>query len=179
MTSRKKSAEGREADDVFRETLEKQKRESTLQVLFKVARLLDELAVERVAARKRAPQLRRSHMSLLPHIALEGTRMSDLADELGISKQAVTQLVDVLEEVGVVDRVPDPDDARARLVVFTERGKREMFEGLRVLGELEDEVTAWIGARTMESLRTGLLVIHDRLTEGITTDARAPLPEKR
>src|SRR5690349_18386566 len=80
----------------FREQLEQAKRESTLQILFKVARLLDEAALATVAER-RGTTLRRSHMALFPHIALEGTRISDLAEKLGISKQAVSKLVDDLE----------------------------------------------------------------------------------
>src|SRR5690242_15159414 len=101
------------AEPAFRARLEQAKRSSTLQVLFKVARLLDEAALARVAERQGGPRLRRSHMSLFPHIALEGTRSSELADKLGISKQAVSKLVDELVELGVLARLSDPDDARA------------------------------------------------------------------
>jgi hypothetical protein len=47
------------------------------------------------------PRLRRSHTSLLPHIDLGGTRVTDLAERLGVSKQAASQLVDDLEAIGV------------------------------------------------------------------------------
>src|SRR5687767_5992454 len=99
------------AEQTFREQLAAAKRESTLQVLFKVSRLLDEAAVARVA-RLRGASLRRSHLALFPHIALEGTRISDLADKLGISKQAISKLVDELEQHDVLARTADPEDAR-------------------------------------------------------------------
>jgi DNA-binding MarR family transcriptional regulator len=99
----------------------------------------------------------------LPHIALEGTRMSELAERLGVSKQAVTQLVDELEGFGVVERVPDPEDARARRVVFTARGRAGFFEGLATLGELERELAGVIGGEPMAALRAALLAIDAHL----------------
>jgi len=156
MTSKK-------PETTFRDQLEARKRGSTIQVLFKVARLLDESAVARVSKRQGSTKLRRSHTSLLPHIALEGTRVTDLADRLGISKQAVSQLVDDLEEVDLVKRVVDPDDARARRVVFTKRGRESIFEGLAVLGELEHELETLVGEVQMKHLRSALLKIHDHL----------------
>lgn len=150
-------------EDAFATQLEGVKRESTLQVLFKVARMLDELALER-AAKDGAPRFRRSHTSLLPHIALTGTRITDLADRIGISKQAVSQLVDDLEAFGVLARVSDPDDARARRVVFTERGRKALLDGLATLQNLERELALAIGADQMKSLRGALLLLHDWLT---------------
>ena len=47
---------------------------STLQLLFKAARLVDEEALRRIAAIPGRPSLRRSHTALLPHIDLDGTR---------------------------------------------------------------------------------------------------------
>jgi DNA-binding MarR family transcriptional regulator len=151
------------AESTFRERLEQAKRISTLQVLFKVARLLDEAALARVAENQAGPRLRRSHMSLLPHIALEGTRSTELADKLGISKQAVSKLVDELVELGVLARLSDPDDARARRVAFTKRGRAGFFEGLAVLQQLEAELLELLGEERLGQLRSALLDIHDQL----------------
>ena len=152
-------------DREFRAQLETEKRASTLQILFKVARLLDERALARLSA-LRGQRLRRSHTQLLPHIDLDGTRMSELAERLGVSKQAVTQLVDELESFGVVERVPDPEDARARRVRFTARGRAGFFEGLATLRELERELGRAIGDQSMAELRSALLAIHDGLESG-------------
>ncbi|MET0339530.1 MAG: MarR family winged helix-turn-helix transcriptional regulator [Polyangiales bacterium] len=158
-------AKGAGKDGDFSRELEAHKRASTLQVLFKVARLLDERAVARVATKKGVPTLRRAHTSLLPHIALEGTRITTLAEKLGVTKQAVSQLVDELAALDVLARVPDPDDARAKRVVFTARGKRGFFEGLEVLAELERELKGWIGEARLKQLREALLLVHDRLDD--------------
>jgi DNA-binding MarR family transcriptional regulator len=147
----------------FRVELEAAKRQTTLQLLFKVSRLLDEAALRRIAAQHAGPRLRRSHTSLLPHIDLEGTRVSDLAERLGVTKQAVSQLVDDLEQLGVLARVSDPEDARARRVIFTERGRRGLLEGLAVLRALESELAASVGETCMKHLRAALLALDAHL----------------
>ncbi len=57
-------------------------------------------------------------------IAPEGSRLMDLADQAQMSKQSASVLVDQLERLGYVRRVPDPTDGRARLIVIEERGRR-------------------------------------------------------
>lgn len=148
-------------DAAYRSALEQAKHASTLQLLFRAARLLDEEALRRVAALPGRPRLRRSHTNLFPHIDLEGTRITDLADRVGVSKQAISQLVDDLEASGVVARVADPDDARAKRVVFTARGRAGLLDGLAVLGALEAELATTIGDRTMAALRSSLLAVLD------------------
>src|ERR1700730_13286920 len=122
-TLRKPLSPAQVVDESYRGRLDHAKTASTLQLLFKAARLIDEEALQRVAETPGRPRLRRSHTSLFPHIDLEGTRVTDLAERLGVTKQAVSQLVDDLEAMAVLERVIDPDDARARRVRFTSRGR--------------------------------------------------------
>jgi DNA-binding MarR family transcriptional regulator len=132
----------------YASVLEQKKQDSTLQVLFKVARLLNERALER--QHQRAPaqvRVRAAHTALLPHLDLEGTRITTLAERLGISRQAVGQLVDDLEQMGVVRREPDPEDGRAKLVLFTAKGRRGLLDGLSMLQEMEAELAQMVGRR--------------------------------
>ncbi len=154
----------------YRQTLEKQKSESALQLLFKTARLTNEWALERLAQKQAevgrgkgcdapAPVLRESHTKLLPHIDLEGTRITTLATRVGISKQAVSELVDEMEEMGAVTRVPDPNDGRAKLVCFTDDGRRWILDGVEHLRELECELSQVLGSVRVEDLRSTCLAI--------------------
>src|SRR4051812_48836474 len=113
-TSRKQEEPAQAVDTAYRARLDHAKNRSTLQLLFKAARLIDEEALRRVAERPGRPRLRRSHTNLFPHLDLEGTRVTDLAERLGVTKQAVSQLVDDLEAMDILERVVDPDDARGR-----------------------------------------------------------------
>ncbi|MFF0902149.1 UNVERIFIED_CONTAM: MarR family transcriptional regulator [Kocuria sp. CPCC 205316] len=49
-------------------------------------------------------------------------RVKDLADALRIAPRSATEVVDLLERKGLVERVPDPSDRRATLVALTPRG---------------------------------------------------------
>lgn len=154
-------------DPAWRRTLEEKKRQSTLQLLFKAARLVNEQALARVRAQAPAPssasgpavELRPAHAALFPHIDLDGTRLSTLAARAGISKQAVGQLVDDLEGQGMVERIPDPDDGRARLVRFTPLGQQALLHGLSVLQQLQAELADRIGASHMDALHEALLAL--------------------
>ncbi|MER7200028.1 MarR family transcriptional regulator [Streptomyces sp. CB01635] len=66
--------------------------------------------------------LRPAHGFAFARLSWDGATATDLAAHLGVTKQAASQLVDELVRKGYAERRPHPDDARARLVVMTERG---------------------------------------------------------
>lgn len=86
-------------------------------------------------------------------IAPSGTRLTDLAAQAGITKQSAGFLVDQLERAGYVERVPDPDDGRARLVRIAERGARSVEESRAIVIRVETEWTEHLGERRMAQLR--------------------------
>jgi DNA-binding MarR family transcriptional regulator len=86
-------------------------------------------------------------------IAAEGSRLTDLAEQAGVTKQTAGFLVDQLERADYVERVPDPADGRARLVRLTERGARSVTASAKIVAAVEAEWTAHIGARRMAALR--------------------------
>ena len=149
--------------------LEALKRESVAQLLFKCARLVNEQAIARINQGTDAggaglsPPLRAAHTALFPHLSSEGVRGADLAKKLGVTKQAVSQLVTELEEWGVVEQVADPADGRAKLVRFTPKGEQGLLHGLAVLRTLEQELSAKIGKRRMQELHTALLALEKAL----------------
>jgi DNA-binding MarR family transcriptional regulator len=102
--------------------LDRVKRASAGQLLIKGARLLEERFLARVNRQGPKVTLRRAHTSLLPHIDQQGTRLTELARRLGITKQAAGQLVSDLESMELFERVEDPLDGRAKLVRFTHLG---------------------------------------------------------
>src|SRR6202035_5980571 len=72
-------------------------------------------------------------------IAAGGSRLTDLADQAQMSKQSAGVLVDQLEHLGYVRRVPDPTDGRARLIVIEERGRRAVKVAMDTLDEIYTE----------------------------------------
>ena len=147
--------------DAKAEDFEAVKRASVAQLLMKCGRLLNERGVQQFGEEMGVDTLRAAHTNLFPHIDMEGTRLTDLAARVGISKQAVGQLVDELEEMGAVERVPDPRDGRAKLIRFaSEGGQPVLLRGMAVLGQLEVQMQNEIGTRQMKQLHRALLAIE-------------------
>ena len=99
----------------------------------------------------------------------EGTRATDLAEAAQVTKQTAGYLVDQLERAGYVERRPDPTDARARLVCFTERGRELQRAAREVEREVEQEWADHLGPDRLETLRellTELREITDPWWEG-------------
>lgn len=136
------------------DALEAEKLASVGHLLLKAARLFNERAIAR--ANHGGSRLTQAHTRLFPYIDFAGTRITDLAKAAGISKQAVTQLVDEMEQVGVVVRTKDPVDGRAVRVAFTAKGRDALLEGLAILNGVESEVASDIGADAFRRLHADL-----------------------
>lgn len=94
----------------------------------------------------RGHELRPSTAQVIPNLPPDGLRMSELAARLRLTLQRAGQLVGELEEVGYLERVPDPGDGRARRVVFTRRGRTL----LRDIDEITSETLAFFAERLGE-----------------------------
>lgn len=147
------------------DAFERAKKASVAQLLFKCGRLLNEGAIERIRKLTHNPKLRLAHTSVFPHIDFEGTRQTELASRMGVSKQAVGQLIAELEEMGMLEKVADPRDGRAKLIRYSEQGKIGLIHGLGVLAEIEKELSEKMGEKTMANLHAALLSLEQVLTQ--------------
>lgn len=98
-----------------------------------------------------------SDAALFMHIdRRSGSRITELARDARITKQGMMLITDDLERRGYVRRVPDPDDARAKLVRLTARGRRYVADGRRVAAATETRIRRDLGYRSFASLRSSL-----------------------
>ena len=123
---------------------------------------INELVSDRLAERGFA-DLRPAHGTIGQLIADEGSRITELAQLAQVSKPTVVYLVNDLERLGYVERVPDPVDGRAKLVRLTERGARAQRAGREIVSEIEDDWSRLIDPRDFAKLRTLLQSLHDAL----------------
>ena len=85
-----------------------------------------------------------------------GARVTTLARASRMTKQSMSVLVSDLEAAGYVERVADPDDARASRVRLTARG-RAYGRAVRAFSRsVEAEWAERVGARRIEELRSTL-----------------------
>ncbi len=108
------------------------------------------------------PEVALRHIDLLPHIDVGGTRSTELAGRVGMSKQGMGKLVAELEGLGLVERVPDPADGRAMLVRFTDAGMQLLSVAVEVVQALEEEYRAVLGDADLHTLKTSLARIVER-----------------
>lgn len=100
---------------------------------------------------------RPGHAALFMHVDRRwGTRLTDLAHRARMSKQGMMLVVDDLEQRGYVRRVPDPEDARAKVVRLTARGRRFVAEARRAVAAVEARARRELGDRRYEALRDSL-----------------------
>ncbi|MCR1784141.1 MarR family transcriptional regulator [Nocardioides carbamazepini] len=86
----------------------------------------------------------------------DGIRVTDLAEQSRITKQSASVLVDQLERAAYVERVPDPTDARARLVVIAPRGREVQRVARREERAVEREWSRHLGAERLAALTDAL-----------------------
>lgn len=121
-------------------------------LLLQAQRAFNQAAISKLQQRGYAG-LSLAHTALLPHLDLEGTRITTLAERAGITKQGMGQLVTDLERQGLVSRAPDPADGRATLVSFTDEGWAYLQAAHEVKKEMEAEYAALLGDEGFEQLR--------------------------
>jgi DNA-binding MarR family transcriptional regulator len=111
------------------------------------------LALSNLAARA---QISAAHIHITRHLELQGTRLTDLAQKAGMSKQAMGDLVTQCEAWGLVTREPDPRDARARLVQFTPTGLLWLQAFKEAVAQAEREFRQEVGADVATVVAIGL-----------------------
>ncbi len=105
-----------------------------------------------------------SHSAVFAQIRADGSRLTELARGANMTPQAMGELVDELEELGYVERRPDPTDRRAKLIVLTPRGRECIDAGIATIQGIEERIDEVLGKRGHAQLRrllTTLLAAHD------------------
>ena len=111
------------------------------------------LALANLAARD---QISAAHIHITRHLALQGSRLTDLARAAGMSKQAMGDLVDQCMAWGLVQRESDPQDARARRVVFTAVGLAWLQAFTDAVAVAESEFSQAVGKDVATVVALGL-----------------------
>lgn len=98
---------------------------------------------------------------LAQRLSPSGIRLTDLAEQAGVTKQTAGALVDELERHGYVLREADPDDARARRVVLTERGRQMCHAATEEVGRIEQQWRQHLGEPAYRQWRAALVALRE------------------
>ena len=106
--------------------------------------------------------VRVSHFALVRNMDPDGTRITVLARRAGMTKQAMGQLVRELTLLGYVELWQDRTDRRAKLVTYTEKGRRFAGDAARVVADVHQEFKQALGKGGMKDLRKLLSKLADK-----------------
>lgn len=106
----------------------------------------------------------------------EGRPLTTIASELAISKQACGQLANLVESAGYLERRPNPEDRRSRLVMLTARGRALVEQAVQIILESESAYEALVGPRAYRQFTSALAALFHGL--GIPTHADPALTSR-
>ncbi|HTD80273.1 MAG TPA: MarR family transcriptional regulator [Chloroflexota bacterium] len=116
--------------------------------------------------------VRPSHANVFTFVPAAGIQVSELTQLAHVRKQTMAQAVEELEQLGYVERRPDPNDRRARLVFLTSRGELVRPVAMAAGRRVEARWAALASTQQIEALRHSLLL----LLRQVQHDSGADLP---
>ncbi len=128
-------------------------------VLAEVARDYQQCAVEQYEQLGHNG-LQLSHQAIFLHLGLEGARLTDLAKRAGISKQSMGQIIDEVEKLGYIERLPAPSDRRAKIIQFTDKGLDLIKTGTKIGIGIQRRYAEYISEGKMVLLHDILADLH-------------------
>ena len=119
--------------------------------------------------------IRPAHGFMFKRILPNGATGIELAEYLGVSKQAISKMVDSLENSGYVTRQTHPTDKRGKIIVLTERGLAVMKAKEEIVAEIEQRWIANIGAERMQMLKEDLTTFVTKENTGKLSSSIRPV----
>ena len=106
--------------------------------------------------------------SIMPLLDATGARSTVLAQRAGVTKQAMSQLVKLLEQRNYVEQVPDTTDTRAKVIRLTKRGVALRQACFEIRQELQVAAVKVLGKRNLLRLQRDM----DKLIASMTTSSK-------
>jgi DNA-binding MarR family transcriptional regulator len=105
--------------------------------------------------------LNESHFQVIRWPGPQGKRPVELAEEAGMTRQAMNYLLGQLEALGYLERHVDPDDVRSRRVYLTERGTSTISVIRDAVTELESAWETKLGTKDWQALKRLLVRLNE------------------
>jgi DNA-binding MarR family transcriptional regulator len=117
--------------------------------------------------------------SVMPLLDANGARSTVLAQKAGVTKQAMSQLIRLLETRGYVEQVPDLQDTRAKVVRLTKSGVRLRAACFQVRQELSVLALKTFGEKRLARMHGDLVQLQVVLAQLLETTKLAAKPKAK
>ncbi|MBY8824410.1 MarR family winged helix-turn-helix transcriptional regulator [Sphingomonas colocasiae] len=98
----------------------------------------------------------RSQSLILSNVAFGVRRASQLAKNLGVTRQAISQMLTEMERKELITMSADPSDGRAQIVNFSTRSQGIRDDAMKILNTIEARLGEQLGKRRFEALTEAL-----------------------
>ena len=144
---------------------------SSLGLLLRLAHQLWSLDVGSALDDAGFGDIRPPHANVFTFVPPEGIQVSKLTQLAHVRKQTMAQAVDELEQLGYVERRPDPRDRRARLVFLTPRGESVQPVAIAAGRQVETRWAELVGPQEIATLRRSLQALLAQLQNASNVDS--------
>jgi DNA-binding MarR family transcriptional regulator len=115
------------------------------------------------AAERGYQDIRAPHLQIFGSLGIDGIRLTDLAARAQLSLAAASEFVTELQELGYLERRPDPADGRAKLIFPTLRGRQALGDAGDRVAEIEQHWSELVGRARFDQAGRILQDLLDRL----------------
>jgi DNA-binding MarR family transcriptional regulator len=127
---------------------------NTTYLLGRAHKLFNQRILEAVVAA--GHPIRPAHSAVFVTIDRAGSRLTQLAERAAMTPQAMGELVDDLVARGYLERVPDPADRRAKLIMLTDLGFEAVQAAFDEILGIEAELLRELGAGGLAKMQRAL-----------------------
>jgi DNA-binding MarR family transcriptional regulator len=118
-------------------------------------------------------RLKMSFSQVISHISPHGSLINDLAKINGVSKQAISQVVKEVEDLGYIERKQNPHDARSTQLFLTGYGLQLIADSVENISVLREQLVAVLGERQLQEFSSQVEALYDYFSS-----ASALLPDE-
>jgi DNA-binding MarR family transcriptional regulator/catechol 2,3-dioxygenase-like lactoylglutathione lyase family enzyme len=122
--------------------------------------------------------LPRNGVFILAEVGSAGGLQQELPTELGVSKQAVSQLIDTLVSRGYLERVPDPQDRRRVSLELTQHGQEALDAATRGVEDVDEQLAERVSAEKVGAMRSGLAALAEIKAADTAAGTGRPRPAR-
>jgi DNA-binding MarR family transcriptional regulator len=142
-----------------------------------LVRLLREFRAElsAPAAAHGYADMRQPHLHIFGNVGIDGIRLTDLASRAQLSLATTSELVTELQQLGYLERRPDPHDQRAKLIFPTGRGRQALDDAGDRVAEIEQNWRELLSPGRFDAMCRTMQDLLDGLTAR-TAETPAPRP---
>ncbi|MCW0197900.1 MarR family winged helix-turn-helix transcriptional regulator [Sphingopyxis sp.] len=102
------------------------------------------------------PDISRPQSMVMTNIVSGIVRPSDIARNLGVSRQAIHSTINQMVRLGMVELTPDPGDRRHMIVSLTPTGARMRQDAQHAMDALSDQLAERLGHDRFDALLAAL-----------------------